>query len=667
MEDVKKVLETINTMQADGADNAAVGSYVKSTGYDVQALSQAFKTYKETGEVDIAGAGTSMLQGLTFGFSEEIGGIGAALTGGSYDEYVTQQRNKMKLYQQENPVISAAFEVVGSLPTMLIPGAGVAKGVTGATKMATAMRAAATAGAQGALYGFGTGEGLEGSVENALLSGGVSAGVGALVSPLARAGASIKASSGMPTQQAATETLAKRMGTETMDAFTAPQFQQQAGMSLADTGDEAARYLRGIRGLDSKASQLIDETLDARWKDQYKRVTTLINEAFDSDPQLVKALSGDLADMKDAAGLAYTKLYTDFVDIKAPSLGSMIRNEKVLSDHWDEALGYAIKESSKDPVKQAALKSLPKAADIADDTPMPMQILDTMKKYLDVDVRKAMASQESTAASRERAFNAIKNDFVDSLDSLTDNAYAKVRNNFAEPAKMEEALELGRSAFAKKTSADQIKYQLSQYNPQEAKAYVAGVLQNIYGTINNTGYSRDTLVNLVGTPEMTAKLKALMPNEAAWTVFKKTIANEAKQVRTKQLVKGGSNTADKLQDISQADTLLDDAVSLMFDPTLASVNSNVLSRARTFAANLAKRTFTNAESRSLQAKMLLETDPAKRKAIAEQIATARRELAKRAEQSTQKGAAVGTVAGDVTSVGLFGEPEDKPLYIIVTK
>ena len=666
MEDVKNVLKTIDTMQSEGASVADIGRFAKSTGYDLPALSEAFKTYKKTGEVEIAGAGTSLLQGLTFGFSEEIGGIAAAVTGGDYDEYVKAQRNKMKLYQQQNPIISTVFEVVGSLPTMLIPGVNVAKGVTGATKMATAVRSAATAGGQGALYGFGTGEGFEGSVENALSTGAVSAGVGAALSPLTRLTASTRMRQSLTPEQEAVEQITKRVSPETVDAFQSPSFQQQAGMALADTGDEAARYLRGIRGLDSQASQLIDETLDSRWQGQYQRVTKLINGAFDNDPQLAKAMSGDLKQMKDTAGLAYTKLYNDFIDLKSDSVGRVIKADDTLRDYWDEALGFAIKEARKDPVKLKALQSLPKSSDITPDTPLPMEVLDKVKKYLDDDIGRALRGTDNKAGSRFRALNATKQEYLELLDGATDNAYAKVRNNFADPARMEDALELGKSATKRNVSADEIRQQLQQYNPQEAKAYMAGVLQSIYSTINTTGFSRDVLKNLVGTPEMTAKLRALMPNEAAWKRFQAAMANEAKQIRTKRLVSGGSNTADKLTDINAAESLLDDAVSLAFDPSLGAVSGTAMARVSKFAQDFVRKIASNAETRSLQAKMLLETDPEAKRKLAMQITEARRALADRALESSKRGAATATVAGDVAGIAA-SDVESEPLRITVTK
>lgn len=645
-ESVESVLKTIDSMQKEGASAQDVGQFVHDTGYDPKALSQAFKTYKETGEIDIAGGGTSFLQGLTFGFSEELGGLVEMATGGNYDEYVTRQRNKMKLYQKQNPVISSAFEVLGTIPTMLLPAGWIAKTGQATTKVATAVRGGAAAGIEGAVYGAGTGEGVDGKLAGATETGLLSAVVGAPVALGGRALSQRLARGKLTPEQQAVESLTKRLSPETMAAVETPKV-AQAGVALADVGDEPARYLRGIRAADSQASQFIDETLTNRWKDQYKRVTNLVNDAFDSDPELAKAMKDGIKDMKDAAGLAYGKLYNDFLDLTDEGIGNSIKNDKLLSSYWDEATKAIAQEAADrgDQVKALAFKELPKAAEITADTKLPLEVLDNIKKYVGDDITRAARSNDVKAGQLQRGLIAKQRNFVAQIDDVTDNAYAVTRSNFAEPAKMEEALELGRGAMRKGMTADEIRAQIADYTGQEAKAYMAGVMTSINNTIRNTGFSNDVLRNLVNTPEMVAKLKAMMPNEAAWKRFSAAIENEARQVRTKNLVMGGSNTADKLQDVKGVDTLLDDAINIMTDPTGIDASATMMRRINQFAKNLVERIRSSSNERSLHAQMLLETDPIKKKELATAVKEARERLAQRAMQSQRTGAAVGATVG----------------------
>lgn len=97
-----------------------------------------------------AGLTRAGLQGLSFGFADEIE---AFLRKGDmpYEEKLAQVRQAIDQFSEQNPGTALTAEIVGSLPTALLGGAGLARaGVTGAAKVA---------GLEGALYGFGSGEG----------------------------------------------------------------------------------------------------------------------------------------------------------------------------------------------------------------------------------------------------------------------------------------------------------------------------------------------------------------------------------------------------------------------------------------------------------------------------------------------------------------------------
>jgi len=97
-----------------------------------------------------AGLARAGLQGLSFGFADEIE---AFLRKGDmpYEEKLAQVRQAIDQFSEQNPGTALTAEIVGSLPTALLGGAGLARaGVTGAAKVA---------GLEGALYGFGAGEG----------------------------------------------------------------------------------------------------------------------------------------------------------------------------------------------------------------------------------------------------------------------------------------------------------------------------------------------------------------------------------------------------------------------------------------------------------------------------------------------------------------------------
>lgn len=103
----------------------------------------------------------SVSQGLTFGLGDEIAGAGRSLTHGtSYEDERDRMRAQQDKSTREAPMLSAAGEVLGSLPYMLIPGAG-----PGASLTRRALTTGATGMGLGALSGSGHSRADFGSAE----------------------------------------------------------------------------------------------------------------------------------------------------------------------------------------------------------------------------------------------------------------------------------------------------------------------------------------------------------------------------------------------------------------------------------------------------------------------------------------------------------------------
>ena len=118
--------------------------------------------------------------GLTFGFGDEIEALFKSATSGdiTYEEAVKQARGKIDRFRKENPVLAYGSEIAGSLPTMLVGGAGI-KAIQGAKKLADASKvgqAVKTGAVTGGIYGAGAGEGVEGKALG-VATGGALGGV----------------------------------------------------------------------------------------------------------------------------------------------------------------------------------------------------------------------------------------------------------------------------------------------------------------------------------------------------------------------------------------------------------------------------------------------------------------------------------------------------------
>ena len=124
---------------------------------------------------------TSIGQGLAFGFGDEAEAFARSLVSDkSYNELINEVRSEIDTFREQSPYLAYGSEIVGSLPTALLGGAGLARlGVTGAAKVG---------GALGATYGVGIGEGnittAEG-LKNRATSGVISGALGGTISKVA--------------------------------------------------------------------------------------------------------------------------------------------------------------------------------------------------------------------------------------------------------------------------------------------------------------------------------------------------------------------------------------------------------------------------------------------------------------------------------------------------
>jgi hypothetical protein len=663
MKNLEGIFKQIDQMKETGAEAAEIGRFAYSTGYDVPALQTAYKDYKATGEVNEAGVGSGLLQGLTFGFSEEIGGALAEVglnpfadPEDNYESYVNKQRSRYKLFQQKNPILSSGAEILGSLPTLMLPGGAIAKTAQASGKLATVAKGAAIAGGEGALYGAGTAEGgaaqrLEGAVEE----GAISAAFGG---PLALAGRAVSGAtrmSRMAPEQRAVAQVSKRidqLAPEARTAIQSPDLMQE-GMTIADVGGEQLqRQLRGIRTLDAEAGKFMNDVLGQRYTNQFERITTQVNKAFESSPELVSAIKGDIDKLREVSKSAYTEAYLKHDDLKSGQIASIVSTDKEMGKLYDQTVKLMADEAASDGNEELAraLRQLDKSSALTDESIVPLRVLDTMKKNMDESINSYYRAPGVNAVFKRKTLKNKQTEFINAVNKATDNDYGRLRGNFAESAKIEEALELGRKFEDKNIGVLELRETVNSFSPLEAKAYTAGVLQSIYKKIEGTPYGRDSLNVLLKSPLMEKQLKAIFPNNSSWNRFKAAMMNEAKMSRTKNLVTGGSNTADKLKDADLEDNLLADALLIASDPTGMLSSNAIMRNIQKFAENLSARIRTRSSTRGLQAKILLEADPKKKAELLQKMQEAKAELAQQAVGAEATGMLTGRVAGRVAAM-----------------
>lgn len=658
MKNLESIFKQIDQMKEAGEEAAEVGRFAYSTGYDVPSLQTAYKDYKATGEINEAGVGSGLLQGLTFGFSEEIGGALAEVglnpfadAGDDYDSYVNKQRAKYKLFQQENPILSSGAEILGSLPTLMLPGGAIAKTAQASGKLATVAKGAAIAGGEGALYGAGTAEGgLQQRVEGALQEGAISAAVGGPLSLVGRGVSGASRMAKMAPEDRAVAQVSERiskLSPEAQEAIQSPSLMQE-GMSIADAGgEELQRQLRGIRTVDAEAGKFMNEVLSERHLNQFERITSQVNKAFETSPELVKAIKGDIEDLQKLSRSAYTEAYLKHDDLKSGQIAGIVKSDKDMGKLYDQTVKLMADEAASDGNEELAnaLRQLDKSSALTDESTIPLRVLDTMKKNMDESINSFYRAPGVNAVFKRKTLKNKQTELINSINKATNDDYGRLRSNFAESAKIEEALELGRKFEDKNMGVLELKETVNSFSPLESKAYTAGVLQSLYNKIDKTPYGQDTLKALLKSPLMEKQLKAIFPNDNSWNRFKAAMVNEAKMARTKNLVTGGSNTADKLKEADLEESLLADAVVIMGDPSGLLSGNAIMRQIQKFAENLSARLRTRSSTRGLQSKILLETDPKKKADLLQQMQEAKATLAKEAAGAEATGMLTGRIAG----------------------
>ena len=133
---------------------------------------------------DVQGAGQKLLDGLAFGFGDEIAATGRTLIdfafeGGdirkTFEMYLKDGRATEAQFVADNPILAASLEIGAGITT----GVGLSRGVgVAATRMGNVAKGVGVGTAESAAYGFGEGEGMEDRLNDAMMYGAFGAVLG---------------------------------------------------------------------------------------------------------------------------------------------------------------------------------------------------------------------------------------------------------------------------------------------------------------------------------------------------------------------------------------------------------------------------------------------------------------------------------------------------------
>lgn len=530
----------------------------------------------------------SAMQGATFNLGDEIAAGATALgskvglldKGITYDRALDTIRQMQGNFQQEHGGRALASTIAGAIPTAIATAplalaAMPARLAQGATIGARLGQGAVMGAEYGAAAGFGQGEG---GAANRLSSAGTGAAVGGatgivgqgvseVAKPLARYGLEGLRQTreslgyGAPANMAnrAILSAAQRAGI-TPDEMLARMRQSQAPLSVADVGGAPMQRLaravvtqegpgseRAITALTERQAGRGDRLVNA-----FRQYVAPMDDATQTVDDIIKARAAQGAPDYQAAmevapqwtsgleRMAKDPLIQRGLDrgreimrIEANARGTPFEpNDYILNSERRISSGYGMpKEMQRNMLEVPNMRAL-QAAKIGLD--------DILEGYRDP------VTQRLNLDQRGRAINELRRSFLNELENVNP-AYGEANRNWGAATDLKNAVDRGRSFL--RGDVDLTERAIAELNPAEKAMFRIGAARELRRQVETTRGTNDALRKFFGTTEQTRRLRALFDSDQDFMNFQKVLLDEQLAQRTEGAMLGGSQTANKQQEL----------------------------------------------------------------------------------------------------------------------
>lgn len=486
------------------------------------------------------GPGSQFLQGLTMGFSDEaIAALRAAKGQGKYEDLVKAEREALRKYGEERPVVGGAAELAGAIaPAVMTGGASLIPGASRALAQRIGPRAAelllgtkptvgrmaATGAGTGAVTAVGTSEqpGLELPAEaakGAVLGGAGAGAVGAIGKYVAApAFARLKTSLGFGSADRAADLAIARAlqkdGLTPDQALAALQASQRGEMTLADVGENTAALLRRASAAPGESRRFVKGELAGRELERVSRVSddlrTLMSGSKDffTDVQdLMKKRSSD-------ANALYSAAYSAG-PLFGPNTAPEIAKLKNLPS-FDAAM------------RAGAKRMADQGVDISDPR-NTLRALHETKLALDDMIETAMRGGQTNQA---KTLIGMKERMLRDMEHASPE-YRIAREAYAGDSEMLAAMSEGKNIYGM-PEMDMRKFiQRFQSSPSEYDAFRAGIAQAMLERLRAGGPSADPL-KTVFPKGIEEKVRRAFRDDAAFDQFKARLLEERQMLGTEK-------------------------------------------------------------------------------------------------------------------------------------
>lgn len=476
------------------------------------------------------GFGSAALQGLTFGFSDEIQARAMEAAGqGTYEQNLASIQAAKQAYEQEFPYRALGAEVLGSIPTMFVGGAGAVRGLQAAQRVLPSISvprqvgaaggAAVSGATTGALTGAGTAQ-PGGRIEGAQSGAQTGAALGAAGQQAARIIPQVpgirqaiefgREKVGLPTDFARRADVKllqslQRDGVNLDEAMRRISVIKQGGYkpeTIIELGGENTRRLADLVAQYPGASQAARELIETRSAGAPGRIITDFREAFRVNADAFD-LSEQLIQQRNAAS--------------RPLYEQAYREGGVVSDKRFDS--YFKLTPFKDAYKTARELAefdgidLPeKIEDLAKLGGPDLRTLDYIKRGLDDVLYVKKGPTGGTGKQILGRLEEKRREFVNLIDEVGPDSYKAARRAFAGPTEVRNAIDTGKE-FAK-LDPRELKKQFDSLSDAEQEGFKIGVFDAIRTNIDKGADGVDVLRRVWKSTEKQSQIRALLGDDA---------------------------------------------------------------------------------------------------------------------------------------------------------
>lgn len=514
----------------------------------------------------------SIANGLTFGYADELSAKMDELTGrgGTYEQNVAKERARD---QQIPAAISIPGEIAGAVGSTVL--AAPAAAASGALRAAQALPAFARFGslgaAEGALAGSGNateGQRLQGAGTGAAIGGFVGASAPKIIDTLAKGGRAIRNALSPEANVSADLTRAIARDADDPASLMArvnDQSIDRPGIAtLADAGGE------NVRGLVERVAQTpgagrtqVVPALTGRQQGQAIRLSHDLRSLTGTTRTAHQAITEVTAERAAAARPLYQQAYDEGDRVLwspalerltgAPSFQRAMR--RAVQSWKDQAIADGYGAMSPGTLVENGIIRFQGSAGVP---AFPnLQFWDYTKRILDDQVRTAINSGQGQKA---QALTRITQSLRDELDNLGPETYRAARDAWAGPSRYLDAIEEGRNILRTNISSEELAASLPRMTTAEREGFRIGAIAAIIGRMGNDSAKLGDMTKYLRSPEVRAKIAAIMPNEEAAREWARRLDFEVSSSELTGRALGNSATARRLAERQDADNLAGDLV-----------------------------------------------------------------------------------------------------------